>query len=113
MKLPVYIIERRHIFIMITYVTIKRLELNHYDINYDKSYELYDQDTLNHTIILYLNKEARCYCPHCNSQDVKSRGTRAISFLYSCPNEKNINIKLYRHIYKCNNCNFYNLCYSI
>ena len=48
---------------MITYVTIKRLELDHYDINYDKSYELYDQDTLNHTIILYLNKEARCYCP--------------------------------------------------
>ena len=92
---------------MITYVTIKRLELDHYDIDYDKSYELYDQDTLNHTIILYLNKEDKCYCPLCNSNDVKSRGTRAISFLYSCPNEKNINIKLYRHIYKCNNCDHY------
>lgn len=92
---------------MISDITLKRLELDHYDIDYDKSYELYDQDTNNHTIILYLNKEFKVYCPSCNSQDVKSRGTRAITFKYSCQNEINITIKLYRHVYKCNNCNHY------
>ena len=92
---------------MISNITLKRLELDHYDIDYDKSYELYDQDTNNHTIILYLNKEVKTHCPSCSSQDTKSRGTRAITFKYSCPNEKNITMKLYRHIYKCNNCNHY------
>lgn len=92
---------------MMEYITLKRLGLDHYNIDISKSYELFNPDTNNHTIVLYLNKEDMVYCPYCNSIETKSRGSRSISFNYSIDNERNINIKLYRHVYKCNFCNHY------
>ena len=48
---------------MIDIITLKRLEIDHYDIDYDKSFETYNQDTYNHIITLYLNKETNVVCP--------------------------------------------------
>ncbi|HIT44070.1 TPA: hypothetical protein IAA91_04465, partial [Candidatus Avacholeplasma faecigallinarum] len=68
---------------MMEYITLKRLGLDHYNIDMTKSYELFNPDTNNHTIVLYLNKENKTYCPYCNSTEIKSKGTRSISFNYS------------------------------
>lgn len=92
---------------MIDYITLKRLGLDHYDIDKEKSFESYDQDTNNHTITLYLNKETVSKCPHCGSKNIKSRGSRMIKFKHSCITQKNIKINLYRHVYKCQDCEHY------
>ena len=42
---------------MMEFITLKRLGLDHYNIDMSKSYELFNPDTNNHTIVLYLNKE--------------------------------------------------------
>lgn len=92
---------------MIDIITLKRLELDHYDIDYDKSFETYNQDTYNHIITLYLNKETNVVCPACYSKNIKSRGSRMVKFNYSSINERNLTINLYKHIYRCQDCGHY------
>ena len=87
--------------------SIKRLHLDFADIDSNKSYEAYDVDKNYHIITLYLNKEENVACPYCNSKNIVSRGTKSNEFEYSIPNEKRIFVKLYRHVYKCSNCNKY------
>lgn len=90
------------------YNSVKRLGLDHYDIDINKSYELYDQDTNNHIIVLFLNKENNVKCPYCNQYNhIKSKGTKFNTFKYSVPSEKNITIKLYKHSYVCTECKKY------
>ena len=87
--------------------SIKRLHLDFASIDSNKSYDAYDADKNYHIITLYLNKEENVACPYCSSKNVISRGTKSNEFEYSIPNEKRIFVKLYRHIYKCSNCNKY------
>ena len=63
---------------MIDIITLKRLELDRYDIDYDKSFETYNQDTYNHIITIYLNKETDVACQTRYSKNVKSRSSRTI-----------------------------------
>ena len=49
------------------YESIKRLGLDHYNIDLDKSFETFDSSTNNHTIVLYLKKDETISCPYCFS----------------------------------------------
>src|SRR5574344_417333 len=84
--------------------SIKRLGLDHYNIDLVKSYEAYDSIHDNHIIFIHLNKDDRVYCPCCGSITFISKGTKSSEFKYSSSLEKNIIIKLYRHVYKCQDC---------
>ena len=86
------------------YNSIKILGLDHYNIDLDKSIEAYDPSTNNHTIILYLIKDINITCPYCHSNDLLSRGSKSSIFKFSSNLEDNINIKLYRRVYKCLQC---------
>ena len=86
------------------YESIKRLGLDHYNIDLDKSFETFDSSTNNHTIVLYLKKDETISCPYCFSNHLLSRGSKANNLKYSSAVENNINIKLYRRVYKCLDC---------
>ena len=85
--------------------SIKRLGLDKYNIDLELSYESYNLTTNNHTIILHLKKDENIYCPNCGSIKLLSKGSKSSIFKYSSPLEDNINIKLYRRVYKCCDCN--------
>lgn len=56
--------------------SISKLGLDHYDIDYEKSDEIYDPTTNNHIILLRLKKEKKIICPHCGLvNEVKLRHT--------------------------------------
>ena len=52
------------VFIM-DYESIKRLGLEHYNIDLEKSFETFDPSNNNHTIVLYLKKDKTINCPYC------------------------------------------------
>ena len=62
MELTETIYERS--FIM-DYESIKRLGLDHYNIDLEKSLETFDPSNNNHTIVLYLKKDKTISCPYC------------------------------------------------
>ncbi len=70
----------------------------------DKCSEDYDQGTINQIIVLYLKKETNVKCPKCNSKRITSRGTKSNEFIHATLKEQEIKIKLYSHIYKCDEC---------
>ena len=47
------------------YESIKRLGLDHYNIDLEKSFETFDPSNNNHTIVLYLKKDKTISCPYC------------------------------------------------
>lgn len=87
--------------------SIKHLGVNPDLFNLDKCSEDYDQGTINHIIVLYLKKETDVKCPKCNSKRITSRGTKSNEFIHATPKEQEIKIKLYSHIYKCDECYSY------
>lgn len=87
--------------------SIKHLGVNPYLFIFDDCEERFDQDNINHIIILHMIKENNKECPLCKSNKVVSKGTKSNEFIHANRDEKNIKIKLYRHVYKCNNCNHY------
>ena len=46
------------------YESIKRLGLDHYNIDLEKSFESFDPSNNNHTIVLYLKKDKTISCPY-------------------------------------------------
>ena len=86
------------------YESIKRLGLDHYNIDLEKSFETFDSSNNNHTIVLYLKKDKTISCPYCFSNHLLSRGSKSNNLKYSSAVENNINIKLYRRVYKCLDC---------
>ena len=87
--------------------SIKHLGVNPDLFDIDKCYEIYDQGIFNHIIVLYLKKETNVQCPICDSFNISSRGTRAREFIHANTKEQDVRIKLYSHVYKCNECNSY------
>lgn len=87
--------------------SIKHLGVNPDFFIIDKCEERFNQDNINHTIILHMIKEDNLKCPLCKSKNVISKGTKFNEFIHANQDEKNVHIKLYRHIYKCTNCNHY------
>lgn len=85
--------------------SIKRLGLDHYNIDLTKSYEIYDPSTNNHTIHLYLLKDKTIVCQNCGSIDISIKGSVKSSINYSSPLENNITIILHKRQYRCNDCN--------
>lgn len=85
--------------------------IQHLGVNPDlfiinKCEDRYNQDNINHIIILHMKKENNIICS-CGSRNIKSRGTKFTEFIHANTDEKNIHIKLYRHVYKCEKCNSY------
>ena len=87
--------------------SIKHLGVNPDLFDSSKCHEDYDQGTINHIIVLYLKKETNVKCPKCNSKRITSRGTKSNEFIHATLKEQEIKIKLYSHIYKCNECSSY------
>ena len=85
--------------------SIKRLGLDHYNIDLTKSYEIYNPSTNNHTIHLYLLKDKTIVCQNCGSIDISIKGSVKSSINYSSPLENNITIILHKRQYRCNDCN--------
>ena len=84
------------------YEAIKRLGLEHYNINVESSDELYDHTTNNHIILLKLKKEAILVYHHCELVNcVRLRSSVKQSIKHSSSLENNIIIKFYRRIFKC------------
>ena len=90
------------------YSTIKFLGLDHIGIDAQKSFHSYDPTTNNHTIKIHLIKDDNIHCPTCGCcQNIKLRGSKSQIIKYSSTVEDNINIFLYRRIFKCENCGSY------
>lgn len=85
--------------------SIKRLGLDHCNIDVNKSYEIFDPSTNNHIIHLYLLKDERLSCKECSSVDIKVKGSITSNINYSSPLENNITIILHKRQYRCNDCN--------
>lgn len=93
------------VFIM-DYESIKRLGLDHMNIDSLTSYESYDSTLNNHIIFVHLIKDDNIVCPLCGTiNDHTNKGSKSQLIKYSSALEDNITIKLYRRIYKCNSCN--------
>lgn len=54
------------------YEAIKRLGLAYMNIDYEKSYEIYDSIHNNHIINIYLNVDKNLCCHNCGSFDFLS-----------------------------------------
>ena len=54
----------KEVFIL-DFESIKRLRLDHYNIDVNKSYEIFDPSTNNHIIHLYLLKNEMLYFKEC------------------------------------------------
>ena len=90
------------------YESIKRLGLDHLNIDSEKSFETYNPSTNNHTIIIYLLKDENIICPLCGTvNDYTNKGSKSQFIKYSSALEDNITIKLFRKVYRCNSCNHY------
>lgn len=89
---------------LITHSELILFGLDHISIDMNKSFSSYGKDTNNHTIVIYLLKEKVYVCPHCNSKSIISRGSKSCLIKYSSTTIDNINVKLYRRYFKCNNC---------
>ena len=87
--------------------SIKHLGVNPNLFDLNKCHEDYDQGTINHIIILHLKKEEKVCCCSCGSKDIRSRGTKIRELIHANKKEQDVRIKLYYHVYKCNNCNAY------
>ena len=84
--------------------SIKHLGVNPDLFDLDKCSEDYDQGNFNHIIVLHLKKETNVKCPCCDSKNTISRGTKSREFIHANKNEQDIRIKLYYHVYKCDDC---------
>lgn len=90
------------------YESIKRLGLDHLNIDSDKSFETFDPISNNHTIFVHLNKDAQVICPLCGTyENYINKGSRSQVLKYASALEDNITIKLYRRAFKCNSCEHY------
>lgn len=89
------------------FCSIKHLGVNPDLFEIDKCFEDFDQGNFNHIIVLHLKKEIYVKCPHCDSKNIISRGTKSREFIHACKNEQDIRIKLYSHVYKCDDCHSY------
>lgn len=87
------------------YESIKRLGLDHYNFDLNKSYEVYDSSSNNHIIYLYLNKESSLKCPYCNEDKIFVKGTKTARIKYATAIENNISGVLHRRVYICSHCN--------
>lgn len=92
---------------MMDYESIKRLGLDHMNIDDESSYETYDVSQSNHTIILHLKKDEHLCCPKCSNKEIKLTGSKFQMIKFASALEDNINIKLYRRCYKCTRCSSY------
>lgn len=87
------------------YESIKRLGLETYGIDLEKSKETYDSSTSNHTIIIHLLKQDEIICPLCGLvNETVIVDSRPQLVKYSSVVEDNIIIKLYRREYQCKSC---------
>ena len=86
------------------YDSIKRYGLDHINVDLNKSYELFDPNTNNHIIHLYLNKETNVKCPRCHGTNVENVGTKTIKIKYASALENNICIFFHRRQYLCHTC---------
>ena len=90
------------------YSTIKFLGLDHIGIDAQKSFHSYDPTTNNHTIKIHLIKDDNIHCPTCGCyKNIKLRGSKSQIIKYSSSIEDNINIILYRRVFKCADCGSY------
>ncbi|MDE7161395.1 MAG: transposase, partial [Anaeroplasmataceae bacterium] len=87
------------------YESIKRLGLDHYNIDLEKSYEIFDSIQNNHIIYLYLLKDENIFCPNCGSLHCMIRGSKKCKIKYASSIEDNITIVLTRRQYTCTDCN--------
>lgn len=87
------------------YESIKRLGLDHYNIDLEKSYEIFDSIQNNHIIYLYLLKDENIFCPNCGSLHCMIRGSKKCNIKYASSIEDNITIVLTRRQYTCIDCN--------
>lgn len=92
---------------MMDYEAIKRLGLHHFNIDYNKSFELYDETLNNHIINIYLKKDITMYCPGCGSKNFISRGSIKRKLEFANFAENNITLIWYRKRFKCNDCNHF------
>ena len=90
------------------YESVKRLGLDHYNIDIDKSFETYDPISNNHIIFIHLLKHNEIVCPLCGVfNDYINNGTKSQFVKYSSPLEDTIKLKLYRRVYICKSCGHY------
>ena len=86
------------------YESIKRLGLDHYNVDSNQSYETFNPSDNNHIIHLYLNKDNNMKCPKCGSSNVVNMGTRKYTIKYASALEDNITIYFHCRKYKCLEC---------
>ena len=87
------------------YEAIKRLGLAYMNIDYEKSYEIYDSIHNNHIINIYLNVDKNLCCPNCGSFDFLSRGSIKRKLEFANVAENNITLIWHRKRYSCKKCN--------
>ena len=96
-------------FYLLDYTSCLRLGLDHYNVDCNKSYEIFDPSTNNHTIVIYFNKDSSIVCPRCKSDKLFITGSKRNNIVFSTNEVFRLNLAVYRRIYKCNNCSSYHL----
>lgn len=90
------------------YESIKRLGLDHLNIDSSSSFESFDPSNNNHIIFVHLLKQDEIICPLCGSiGDYLHKGSKSQFIKFSSALEDNITIKLYRRVYMCKRCGHY------
>ena len=90
------------------YESLKRLGLDHRNIDVSSSFETFDPTTNNHTIFLKLLNSQNYTCPYCGIVgEYKMRSSKILKIKYSSPLENNITIMFKRRQFKCDCCEHY------
>lgn len=84
--------------------SILRLELDHYNIDSDKSFETFDPSNHNHTIDIFFNKDINAICPVCKCSVIIT-GSKVNKLKYSTFETNILTLNVHRRRYKCSKCN--------